>query len=356
LIVVLVFKASALKAEINNQTLAVLVNINDPQSIEIAEYYKQARLIPDSNIIYLKFKPASDSLTVDEFKKIESELNKKVGANIQAYALAWRKPWRVSCMSITSAFSLGINPEYCATDCKVTKPVKYFNSKSHQPFTDFKIRPSMLLSSNTLEGVKKLIDRGVAADYSRPNGTAYLLSTSDKHRNVRAAYYSEMNNNLQKILNIELLNADAIKNKNDILFYFTGLKSIKWLDENDFLPGAIADHLTSGGGQLFHGAQMSVLSWIDAGVTGSYGAVVEPCNFVQKFPDPRVVIQKYLSNNSLIEAYWKSVRMPGQGLFVGEPLASPFKGCNLVFNKQGMFEFYKNKIVNLVERKSRNCI
>jgi hypothetical protein len=28
----------------------------------------------------------------------------------------------------------------------------------------------------------------------------------------------------------------------------------------------------------------------------------------------------------LLEAYWKSVAMPGQGLFLGEPLARPFAG------------------------------
>jgi hypothetical protein len=26
----------------------------------------------------------------------------------------------------------------------------------------------------------------------------------------------------------------------------------------------------------------------------------------------------------LIEAYWKSVAWPGQGIFIGEPLARPF--------------------------------
>jgi hypothetical protein len=32
----------------------------------------------------------------------------------------------------------------------------------------------------------------------------------------------------------------------------------------------------------------------------------------------------YLRGSSLIEAYWKSVAQPGQGIFVGEPLAKPF--------------------------------
>ena len=69
---------------------------------------------------------------------------------------------------------------------------------------------------------------------------------------------------------------------------------------------------------------MSVLRWLAAGATGSYGAVVEPCNFPQKFPNPEVLIRRYLDGDTLIEAYWKSVAWPGQGLFVGEPLARPF--------------------------------
>ncbi len=32
----------------------------------------------------------------------------------------------------------------------------------------------------------------------------------------------------------------------------------------------------------------------------------------------------YLNGDTLIEAYWKSVLMPGQGIFIGEPLARPF--------------------------------
>ena len=69
---------------------------------------------------------------------------------------------------------------------------------------------------------------------------------------------------------------------------------------------------------------MSILGWIEAGATGSFGAVTEPCNFPQKFPDPALAMMYYLNGETLIEAYWKSVRRPGQGVFVGEPLAKPF--------------------------------
>ena len=48
-------------------------------------------------------------------------------------------------------------------------------------------------------------------------------------------------------------------------------------------------------------------------------------NFPAKFPQPSVVIAHYTRGERLIEAYWKSVAWPGQGLFVGEPLAAPFR-------------------------------
>ena len=34
----------------------------------------------------------------------------------------------------------------------------------------------------------------------------------------------------------------------------------------------------------------------------------------------------YGSGRTLIEAYWQSVQQPGEGIFIGEPLAAPFDG------------------------------
>ncbi len=354
-IFLLIINASNVQAEINSTTLAVLVNKNDPESMEIARYYQKARLIPDENIIYIAFRAGANKLTEAEFAEISAQLNGKVSENIQAFALAWRKPWRVACMSISSAFSLGFDKAYCSQGCKVTRVNKYFNSQSHRPFNDFAFRPSMLLSASSVDAVKKLIDRSVSSDYTRPLGTAYLLNTSDRNRNVRAAHFPRYKNAMQRLLNIELVSADALRHKNDIMFYFTGRVKVKYLNENRFLPGSVADHLTSTGGHLFNGQQMSVLEWIDSGVAGTYGAVVEPCNFEQKFPVPGIVMQKYLSGETLIEAYWKSVKMPGQGLFVGEPLASPYKGCEIVMNRNGAFQYKRKVPENFVESRNRNC-
>ena len=96
-----------------------------------------------------------------------------------------------------------------------------------------------------------------------------------------------------------------------------------------WLPGALADHLTSFGGQLDTdperaGAQTTALQWIASGATASYGSVSEPCNHLQKFPHSQVLLLNCLQGATAIEACWKSVAWPQQGLFVGEALLAPF--------------------------------
>jgi uncharacterized protein (TIGR03790 family) len=90
-------------------------------------------------------------------------------------------------------------------------------------------------------------------------------------------------------------------------------------------PGGIGDHLTSFAGDLLgeHG-HSTALDWIESGATASHGPVTEPCNHLQKFPHPQVLLGHYLQGATAIEAYWKSVAWPQQSLFVGEPLAAPF--------------------------------
>lgn len=310
------------------EQLGVIINDDDPESVAIAAYYREKRGIPDANLIHVRFTPGHSSLTREAFINIKRNVDRKTPKHVQAYALTWTRPYRVDCMSITSAFAFGFDPAYCASTCKPTRPSPYFNSNASRPHATHAIRPTMNLAGTHVDEVKKLIDRGIASDGSNPAGTAYLVSTSDKARNVRAAGYGMLHAQMQRILPTQIVESNALENKPDVMFYFTGLPHVPSLLSNTFLPGAIADHLTSAGGELFGGSQMSSLRWLEAGATGSYGTVVEPCNFAAKFPAPAIVMTRYLQGETLIEAYWKSVLMPGQGLFIGEPLARPYAGVN----------------------------
>lgn len=305
--------------------LAVIVNDADPTSVRIGQYYKGRRHIPVGNIIHVRFMPGSPIMSRTEFQRVKIAVDKATPAYVQAYALAWTQPYRVECMSITAAYAMGFDRAFCSKPCGPTKPSPYFNSNSRRPYDDYGLRPAMMLAGRDYQEVKKLIDRGVASDHTFPHGTGYLVSTSDKARNTRSVYYPEIIERYMKSpFDIRLVKANFIQNRKNVLFYFTGTSRVNALDSIRFVPGAIADHLTSTGGALFDNKQMSILRWLEAGATGSYGTVTEPCNYPEKFPDPAIVIDRYLGGETLIEAYWQSVAWPGQGLFVGEPLAAPF--------------------------------
>lgn len=326
----LVFSSLAYSAQddspIEARHLGLVINAADENSKQLGLYYIKRRNIPAENVIYVKFPANRISLTRQQFVALKAQVDKATPDHVQAYALAWTEPYRVECMSITSAFAFGFSDGYCAAGCKPTQPNAYFNSASHRPWDHHRVRPAMLLAGATLDDAKKMIDRGVSADATYPSGTAYLLSTSDKARNTRSVFYPLVKQKFGKRFKVEILQSDLLKDKKDVFFYFTGLTHVNALESLNFLPGAIADHLTSHGGNLTSSkGQMSALRWLEAGATASYGTVVEPCSFPQKFPNPVIVIGSYLNGDSLIEAYWKSVAWPGQGVFIGEPLASPFR-------------------------------
>jgi uncharacterized protein (TIGR03790 family) len=314
-----------LSSTLGPEHLAVVVNDDDPQSQKIAAYYMDKRHIPAENLVHVQFKPGNNVLRPEDFRPMKARVDAQTHKNIQAYALTWTVPYRVGCMSITTAFAAGFNEAFCVEGCKPTRENPYYDSDSKRPFDDFGWRPGVMLAGKDFNDVKRLIDSGVAADGTHPVGTAYLISTTDRARNSRARFYKGIHILQSDRFKIRTLTRDTLRYRDDVMFYFTGLKKVADIDTNQYLPGAIADHLTSAGGKLTGNRQMSSLRWLEAGATGSYGAVTEPCSFVQKFPRPNIVINRYLNGETLLEAYWKSVEWPGQGVFIGEPLAAPFR-------------------------------
>jgi uncharacterized protein (TIGR03790 family) len=320
----MLFFSVPVSAQISAQQIAIVVNTNDTDSRFIAAYYQKKRGIPKQNVIEVHFPADKKSISKDVFNKLYQQVKDQTPQAVQYYALAWTQPFKVGCMSVTSAFAFGFDESFCAKGCKPTHRSAYYNSDSERPKDELNIRPAMLLAGSSLQQVYDMIDRGVAADGTRPTATAYLMNTSDKARNVRSRRYPAILEQLSDKINIEQVDSDVLEDKKDVMFYFTGKMKVDAIESNRYLPGAIADHLTSTGGRLTGGRQMSILRWLDAGATASYGTVVEPCAFTQKFPNPAIVIERYIKGESLIEAYWKSVAWPGQGVFVGEPLAAPY--------------------------------
>jgi uncharacterized protein (TIGR03790 family) len=310
---------------LNATELAVVVNVADPLSVAIGAYYVKKRHIPKANVVRVRFDYRRDELPPGEFASLRASIEKRVGAHVQAYALTWARPYRVGCMSVTSAFAFGFDTKYCASGCVRTQGSPYFNTSTAKPYDDLHIRPAMSIAAADLVHARALIDRGVRADGTRPHGTAYLVIGDDPLRKTRSAEYAQAGMTDRSKISVEVVQKLPLEGRTDVLFYFAGAVSVPAIESNRFLPGAVADHLTSYGGMLTDSPQMSSLRWLEAGATGSYGTVIEPCAFLGKFPSVPVLLSHYLAGETLIEAYWKSVAMPGQGLFIGEPLSAPFR-------------------------------
>ena len=306
--------------------LAIVINDADPSSVTVGEYYRKARAVPAANIVHVSIPGKPHRIDPRQFEQIRQSIDRQLPAGIEAVLMVWTAPYAVNCNAITAAYTLGYNDAQCSNGCAAGKASPYFNANSARPFTQFGTRLSMLLPSDDVAVAKAVIDRGVASGFKTGPASAYYLVTSQTARNARAPLFPRNATIPAKKLTVKTLYSDALEDKRDIIVYQTGMASVAKLGTLGFLPGALADHLTSFGGDLLgNTGQMSSLKWLEAGATASYGTVGEPCNHWQKFPQPTVLLQHYLNGATAIEAYWRSVAWPAQGLFIGEPLAAPYR-------------------------------
>lgn len=309
--------------------IGLVINTADPYSEAVGEYYVERRGLRPRQVLRVTL-PVRASLSAEEFEQFKRAVDAHFGAKVQALALAWTMPYAVECNSITGALALGFDAQLCSQTCARSNLSRYFNAATSRPYSELGLRPSMLLASRSVAQAKALIDRGVAADHrlglrGAPPVNACFASTSDAARNVRARMFPPPGLVQRWGVEVKVEQGDAPRDLKRVLLYQTGLARVEGLQAIGWVDGALADHLTSFGGQLDReNGQMTALAWLDAGATASYGTVSEPCNHPQKFPHPQLLLLHYLQGATALEAYWKSVAWPQQGVFVGEPLAAPF--------------------------------
>jgi len=317
-------QVSAAQAALGPEQLGIVINDADPHSVEVGEYYRKRRAIPDANVVRVSIPGKPQRISPARLRELKEQIDGQLPPTVEAVLMVWTAPYAVDCNAITAAYSLGFDADQCAKTCAAGKPSAYFNTPSGAPFSTHRMRISMLLPTESVDDAKALIDRGVAAGFRNIPATAYYLATSEKARNSRNGFFPPPGKLAARRVTTKVLQADVLEGVQDVLVYQTGMARVAKLETLGFVPGALADHLTSTGGDLLGTGQMSSLRWLEAGATASYGTVSEPCNHWQKIPNPTVLLRHYLGGDSAIEAYWKSVAWPAQGLFIGEPLARPY--------------------------------
>jgi len=324
----------------------VVVNQNSTNSVQLGNDYCEQRGVPPQNVLRLtNWTGGSINWTPGNFQTnllnplLALMASRGLAHQAQFVLLSMDIPYRVtdgsSDNSTTSALFYGFktNTAFAGGPASCSLPDNTSNSYAYSelPFTeappDTAVTNSflaMMLTDTNLAAAENILSRGVAADGTFPTQTVYLAKTSDWARNVRFTEFDNAVFENQVAGNGAVVRLDTDSTAFTNLFgLLTGLADLS-LPANAFVPGALGDSLTSFAGDIFENVgQTPLLAFLEAGAAGSYGTVVEPCNYTQKFPDP--VDYFYQARGfSVAEAYYQSVLNPFEGLLVGDPLAAPF--------------------------------
>ena len=342
----LFFSAVGLFAGGSGLNVVVVVNQNSTNSVQLGNYYCERRCVPPQNLLRItNWTGGNVEWTTSDFTNallnpLLSMLSSRGLTNQVDYVvLSMDFPYRVvqtgapsGNNSTTAALFYGFKSDDFGDTCSLPDASSNAYAASEGIFRQTLPIASgsnawlvTMLTSSNLAQAQAIVDHGVASDGSFPTQRVWLAKTTDVFRNVR---YPEFDNaifdgRVAGNLSIGRTNSDLPYGLTNLLGYQTGLATFNILS-NAFRPGAIADSLTSYAGILYeNNGQTTLLAFMNAGACGSYGTVVEPCNYPQKFPSPEGYFYQARGFN-LAESYYQSLVNPYQGLIVGEPLAAPF--------------------------------
>ena len=346
----LFFSAGELFAGGSGLNVVVVVNQNSTNSVQLGNYYCERRCVPPQNLLRINWTGGNTTWAQSDFETyllnpLVAMLSSRGLTNQVDYVvLSMDIPYQVTAAdginSTTAALFYGFKTDDCTSDCPEGIPGCNLPAASSNSYAFsegiFRQTPPIAASSNSwlvtmitssnLCQAQAIIDLGVASDGAFPTQTVWLAKTSDLARNVRYLEFDDAIFDARVAGDFSILrtNSDAPYGLTNLLGYQTGLMQFN-IVSNAFVPGAIADSLTSYGGLLYEssGGQTTLLAFMNAGACGSYGTVTEPCNWPQKFPSPQDYFYQ-ARGFSLAECYYMSLANPYQGLIVGEPLAAPF--------------------------------
>jgi len=315
----------------------VIVNQLSSNSCEVANYFCERRQVPPENVLRINWPGGNTTWTSNDF---QITLLNPLFAMLAARQLTNQADYVVLSMDLPFQTLNGTLPN--GTTSVLFYGLKLDSGPGWQGITNSysgseqifaRAKPasasgysflSTMLTANTVAQAKALIDQGVASDGTFPAQTVMLAKSSDSTRNIRYKAFDNavFNTRFGRNYSVQRTNSDSIWGQTNLLGFETGLANLS-LSPKTFIPGAMADSLTSYGGLIFGpNGQVTALDFVGAGAAGSYGTVTEPSAVAAKFPDP----QNYFYQSrgfSLAECYYQSIFQPYEGLIVGEPLAAP---------------------------------
>lgn len=328
--------------------VVVVVNQSSSNSVELGNYYCEKRQVPPQNVLRTTWTGGNDGWLETDFETvILNPLLSMISARgltnqIDYVVVSMDFPYRITeatgYNSTTADLFYGFKPDDpppgpglpASCSLPAVSDSSYAASEGIFRYS----RPvtattnsflAMMITSTSLDAAKAVVDHGLASDGTFPTQTVILGESSDPFRNLRYLNFDDAIFSVRLRTNYSILqtNLDSPLGLSNMLGYLNGHYQFA-ISPNAFVPGAMADSLTSYGGVIFGvNDHTTLLAFINASASGSYGTVVEPCNYLEKFPAPQNYFYQ-ARGFGLAECYYQSLANPYQGLLVGEPLAAPF--------------------------------
>lgn len=351
-----ILSSARLAVALGPHELLVLANAREPESIAIAQAYMQLRHIPPVNLVELDLGDAVQgdyvSLSPEAFTAkiwvpaVAALRQRGIEDHILAWVYSTHFPFRISSSPAVSLQGLTFvrNRMPMPTDISEARYISPLfagpdkpggNGFGPQSLDSAKLLlredmplPNMTLgytgtNGNTGAEVRAMLARGVASDGSHPTGTVFFVISDDVRSKAREWQYKPAAEGLRRI-GISTVVTNALpQNATSILGILAGTPIVEPATAGHFLPGAMAEHLTSYAAAFEVDHQTKLSRWIAAGATGSAGAVCEPMSYWEKFPNARF-FNHYSMGCTLLESFYQSIRSPLQLMIIGEPLAAPW--------------------------------
>lgn len=337
----------------------LLVNTNSQDSLKIAANFAAMRKLPSQNIIQLGLDETKHQLSREEFTEqvwepVQKELKTR---GLDDHVLAWIYsagfPYRIKTdgdkMSITGltftrntippkqnvgnvSTAIAFSPLFRGPGNNPKIPAQGSGSldRFKQGLGDKMPIPAMMLGytgerGNTVDEVLESLKNGVKGDNSRPQSGVYFVETGDTGRSVpREWQFSPEQLELAQRMIEATTTTNFPANAHNVWGLMTGQPHVDTAKMPDFVPGAMADHMTSFAATFDKNDQTKCTEWIRAGATATAGTVTEPYALWWKFPHARFFTH-YSRGCTILESFAQSILNPTQTLCIGEPFCRPWR-------------------------------
>ncbi|HWA99714.1 MAG TPA: hypothetical protein VG713_14525, partial [Pirellulales bacterium] len=338
LLIAAVGSANLVEAGGGPENVFLVVNSQSWASRSVANHFIHNRNLPASNVLYLDWLGPLDTVDIRTFREqilgpiFASIQHRRLDDHIDYVIYSSDLPWSVdarsefanpkppdvlnpvgsiSGMTYFAGLILARSPAFLAFDANqyARSPQPKAGVPSTRAFRNwygwgengvlleaggahYMLSTMLAVTSGRGNSVGEAIEylrRSVEADGTRPRGTIYYTETEDVRTKTRKGSIDAAVASLESLGIRAQVGAWKVPPfKVDVQGLTMGAADFDWSSSHSqFRAGAIADNLTSLGGDLHVGAsQVPLTEFLRFGAAGASGAVVEPYAVQAKFPLP----------------------------------------------------------------------